>query len=254
MIYVQFRLCARIIGRMCKKEGWKFLYLTGDTTLDHRSKVVKMFRDKEEVKILIAGLRCGGLGLNFPWANRCISLDLWWNHAVEQQAFGRIFRIGQQKETYMTRIAVRNSIDMRLLSMQLYKMSNVENAIGESAQKRPTLGLADLTRLFGFLKTGKDDDDILEIGTDYSDEDDDPQDMDQPMASEPMGGEGVHVREDWSFGEENEQRSKNHEPATMAEAESESEPIQADDCSSEHVIASHGDGSGLTCDDPMEID
>ena len=173
---------------------------------------------------------------------------------AEQQAFGRIFRIGQQKETYMTRIAVRNSIDMRLLSMQLYKMSNVENAIGESAQKRPTLGLADLTRLFGFLKTGKDDEDILEIGTDYSDEDDDPQDMDQPMASEPMGGEGVHVREDWSFGEENEQRSKNHEPATMAEAESESEPIQADDCSSEHVIASHGDGSGLTCDDPMEID
>lgn len=36
-----------------------------------------MFRDNDDVKILISGLKCGGLGLNFPWANRCISLDLW---------------------------------------------------------------------------------------------------------------------------------------------------------------------------------
>jgi hypothetical protein len=64
--------------------------------------------------------------LNFPWANRCISLDLWWNHAVEQQAFGRIFRIGQEKDTYMTRIVVKNSVDMRLLSMQLHKLQNLE--------------------------------------------------------------------------------------------------------------------------------
>lgn len=64
--------------------------------------------------------------LNFPWANRCISLDLWWNHAVEQQAFGRIFRIGQKKETHMTRIVVRNSVDMRMLNMQLSKLQNLE--------------------------------------------------------------------------------------------------------------------------------
>jgi hypothetical protein len=64
--------------------------------------------------------------LNFPWANRCISLDLWWNHAVEQQAFGRIFRIGQEKDTFMTRIVVKNSVDMRLLSMQLHKLQNLE--------------------------------------------------------------------------------------------------------------------------------
>jgi SNF2 family DNA or RNA helicase len=62
---------------MCDAEGWGFLYLTGECSLEHRSKVVKIFREDDDVKILISGLKCGGLGLNFPWANRCISLDLW---------------------------------------------------------------------------------------------------------------------------------------------------------------------------------
>jgi SNF2 family DNA or RNA helicase len=77
VIYAQFHLLCKIVGRICDSEKWGFLYLTGDCSLEHRSEVVKKFRDDPNVKILISGLKCGGLGLNFPWANRCISLDLW---------------------------------------------------------------------------------------------------------------------------------------------------------------------------------
>lgn len=78
--------------------------------------------------------------LNFPWANRCISLDLWWNHAVEQQAFGRIFRIGQKKETHMTRLVVKNTIDFRLLSMQLHKLKHLEKVVdGEGGKEKKGL-------------------------------------------------------------------------------------------------------------------
>lgn len=62
VIYVQFRLLARIVGRICNAEAWGFLYLTGDTSLDQRAEVVKMFRDDDSIKILVAGLKCGGLG------------------------------------------------------------------------------------------------------------------------------------------------------------------------------------------------
>ena len=108
--------------------------------------------------------------LNFPWANRCISLDLWWNHAVEQQAFGRIFRIGQLKETHMTRIVVKNSVDMRLLTMQLYKLENCEKAIREDGKKGERLGLRELANLFGFLKTDEDGN-IVSVEADYDDDD-----------------------------------------------------------------------------------
>ncbi|CAD6448459.1 19c1cb6b-239e-4802-8012-564b4d8d53ef [Sclerotinia trifoliorum] len=175
VIYVQFRTLARIIGRMCAAEGWGFLYLTGDASLEHRSKAIKEFRVQDNIQILIAGLKCGGLGLNFPFANRCISLDLWWNHGVEQQAFGRIFRIGQNKETWMTRLVVRNSVDMRLLGMQDWKLRACEKAIdnngqsGASGSGGGTLNLSQLARLFGFLRTDEDDN-LLRIEPDYEDE------------------------------------------------------------------------------------
>ncbi|TGO68172.1 hypothetical protein BOTNAR_0029g00400 [Botryotinia narcissicola] len=177
VIYVQFRTLARIIGRMCEAEGWGFLYLTGDASLEHRSKATKAFRNRDDIQILIAGLKCGGLGLNFPFANRCISLDLWWNHAVEQQAFGRIFRIGQNKETWMTRLVVANSVDMRLLGMQNWKLKACEKAIdnnglsGASGSAGGTLNLSQLARLFGFLKTDEDNN-LLRIEPDYEDGED----------------------------------------------------------------------------------
>ncbi|CZS91311.1 related to protein RIS1 [Rhynchosporium graminicola] len=171
VIYVQFRTLARIIGRLCNAEGWGFLYLTGDASLDHREKAIRRFRDDPHAMILVAGLKCGGLGLNFPFANRCISLDLWWNHAVEQQAFGRIFRIGQKKKTFMTRIVVRNTVDMRMLAMQVHKMQDIEKAIPQAGdmKERQNLTLNQLANLFGFLISDGDGQ-IVSVEADYRDE------------------------------------------------------------------------------------
>lgn len=65
----------------------------GDMTPQARHKAVQSFGAPDsELRIMIAGLKCGGQGLNLTMANRVISIDLWWNHSVELQAFGRVFR------------------------------------------------------------------------------------------------------------------------------------------------------------------
>jgi len=99
-----------------------------------------------------------------------ISLDLWWNHAVEQQAFGRIFRIGQRKETYMTRIVVKQSVDMRMLTMQSHKLRDIGKAIrdDDTTNDRPNLSLKQLANLFGFLRTDEDDN-VISVEPDYDD-------------------------------------------------------------------------------------
>jgi SNF2 family DNA or RNA helicase len=138
-------------------------------TTEHRSKVITEFGTNPNIRILISGLKCGGLGLNLTMASRCISLDLWWNHAVEQQAFGRIFRIGQEKKTVMTRIVVKNSVDMRLLSMQAHKLKDVETYLqdhGKRVEGEAKLSGKQLVNLFGFLRTGAKGE-ILEVEADY---------------------------------------------------------------------------------------
>lgn len=50
-----------------------------------RDKAIDQFGSNPALKILIASLKCGGVGLNLTMASRVICVDLWWNDAVEQQ-------------------------------------------------------------------------------------------------------------------------------------------------------------------------
>jgi SNF2 family DNA or RNA helicase len=64
---------------------------------DARDKSVESFRNDPDKKILLCSLKAGGIGLNLTMASKVIILDLYWNECVEQQAFCRAFRIGQEK-------------------------------------------------------------------------------------------------------------------------------------------------------------
>lgn len=63
-----------------------FPQLTGKLGLSVRENNMKTFSDKNsEVRILIASLKAGGIGLDLSAANKCILVDLWWNEAIQEQ-------------------------------------------------------------------------------------------------------------------------------------------------------------------------
>ena len=71
----------------------------------------------------------------------------------------------------MTRIVVRNSVDMRMLSMQAHKLKDVESTMADHrAGAGGSLSVKQLANLFGFLKTDLDGE-ILGIESDYQDDD-----------------------------------------------------------------------------------
>lgn len=65
------------------------------------------------------------VGLNLTMASKVIMIDPWWNSASEQQAFCRVFRIGQKEETFMSRLCVENTVDERLVAMQERKEKEI---------------------------------------------------------------------------------------------------------------------------------
>jgi len=50
-----------------------------------REKAMSDFRESEDLRIMIASLKAGGIGLDLTMANKCILIDPWWNEAVQQQ-------------------------------------------------------------------------------------------------------------------------------------------------------------------------
>ena len=68
-------------------------------------------------------------------ASRVIMLDPWWNDATEQQAFCRVFRIGQKEETYMSRLCVKNTVDERLIEMQKRKQEEIAEVMDDNGER-----------------------------------------------------------------------------------------------------------------------
>ncbi|KAH0558478.1 hypothetical protein GP486_004865 [Trichoglossum hirsutum] len=135
-----------------------------------RIAAVKSLNDDPLKRIMIAGLKCGGQGLNLTMACRVICIDLWWNHSVEQQAFGRVFRIGQRNQTHLTRFAVRGTVDDRLLgkpkaiivySMQEEKSRVVDGAMMDDGRVVPQLSVEELASLFGYLTEDEDGNKVI---------------------------------------------------------------------------------------------
>jgi SNF2 family DNA or RNA helicase len=45
------------------------------------------------------------------------SLDLSWNYASESQAYDRVHRLGQEKDVFVKRLVVRNTIEERCVDI-----------------------------------------------------------------------------------------------------------------------------------------
>lgn len=75
------------------------------------------------------------VGLNLTMASKVIMLDPWWNSASEQQAFCRVFRIGQKEETFMSRICVKNTVDEKLIDMQKRKDAEIKAVMDHDGKK-----------------------------------------------------------------------------------------------------------------------
>lgn len=63
----------------------------GRVSIASRQAQVEKFRKNDDVKILLATLRTGAIGLDLTMANKSIIYDQWWNAAIEQQVSGMVF-------------------------------------------------------------------------------------------------------------------------------------------------------------------
>ena len=155
IIFSQFHMIMQILEKLCQKKEWKYCTYHGKMSHQTRDQVINDFTEDAEMKIMIASLKCGGVGLNLTMASKVICIDLWYNNCVEQQAFCRVFRIGQGSETFITRFVVNKSADEKLIEMQLKKNALIAQAMDDRTVLSK-LTTTDILRLFGEVKLDKD--------------------------------------------------------------------------------------------------
>ena len=97
------------------------LRLDGTLSANKRANVLRTFRADPGIRVLLATISCGGIGLDLTAASRAYIMEPQWNPMSESQALDRIYRLGQLKEVTTTRYIMQRSYEEQVLKLQQRK-------------------------------------------------------------------------------------------------------------------------------------
>ncbi|THY50006.1 Calcium/proton exchanger [Aureobasidium pullulans] len=130
ILFTQWRGFLDMLARICEAEGWGYVTLHGGLNKKLKEDHIRQFKTSAEKQILIATLKTGGEGLNLTCANFVINVDPYWNAAAEVQAFSRVYRISQEKETEFVNLTLAGTIDEKLNAIKLRKKTQIDGVEG----------------------------------------------------------------------------------------------------------------------------
>ncbi|KAM0521908.1 hypothetical protein ACHAPE_002472 [Trichoderma viride] len=132
LIFTQFRGTAKMLGYMLRTLQIGFVYYMGGLTSIQKRRALDAIKTNDDIKVMVATLKSGGQSLNLTAANRVIIIDPWWNKTAEQQAFGRVVRIGQEKSTHLVNIKTEGPVDHRIYTLQEKKAKDVDRTLQDN--------------------------------------------------------------------------------------------------------------------------
>lgn len=133
VIFSQFKQPLIELERRISGAGISVVRYDGDTPTGVRQQVQidfdRKYQDPDtphKWDVVLAHYKTGGVGLNLNAATQMIILDEEWNPGKEDQAFGRIDRMGQDEETTVHVLRVKGSIDVWMASLIAEKKKMIE--------------------------------------------------------------------------------------------------------------------------------
>ncbi|KAI0267408.1 SNF2 family N-terminal domain-containing protein [Gloeopeniophorella convolvens] len=157
IVFSQFTTMLDIIEVFLKDAGISFVRYDGSMTKDKREASLNQIKTNKRIKVILISFKAGSTGLNLTACNNVILVDMWWNPALEDQAFDRAHRFGQTRDVNIYKLTIEKTVEERILTLQDNKRTLANAALSGDKMKNMKLGLEDLMALF--RPGGHDDDD-----------------------------------------------------------------------------------------------
>ncbi|KAL5520694.1 hypothetical protein ACEPAF_2696 [Sanghuangporus sanghuang] len=148
IIFSQFTSMLDLIQPFLQNRGYKFVRYDGSMRTDQREESLRIIREDKSTTIILISFKAGSTGLNLTACNNVILVDLWWNPALEDQAFDRAHRYGQTRSVNIYKLTIEETVEERILALQEKKRALAAAALGGDKIKNSRLGLEELLALF----------------------------------------------------------------------------------------------------------
>ncbi len=121
------------VQAIAKKFGEQAVLLTGSTPANRRQDLVDRFQNDPDVRVFVANLIAGGIGLNLTAGTQVVFNDLDWVPANHWQAEDRAYRIGQTRIVQATYMVAEGTVDEFVKSVLETKAAIVGAVVDGSA-------------------------------------------------------------------------------------------------------------------------
>ncbi|MGH8291048.1 MAG: DEAD/DEAH box helicase [Steroidobacteraceae bacterium] len=145
LVFSQFTSMLALIAQALEAARLESALLTGKTT--DRAAPVRRFQSGE-VRILLASLKAGGVGLNLTAADAVVHYDPWWNPAAELQAVDRAHRLGRSQPIFVYKLLCEETIEEKIEAMKEDKCDLAHALLGEDTSPLLRLGDVAVRELF----------------------------------------------------------------------------------------------------------
>ncbi len=135
--------------------GSEAVLLTGATPVAKRQRLVDRFQTDPGVRVFVANLIAGGVGINLTEARQVVFHDLDWVPANHWQAEDRAYRIGQKHSVNVTYLVASGTVDEFVRNALEVKAALVESVVEGKRVDAPDGDLLRmLERLVGEISPG----------------------------------------------------------------------------------------------------
>ena len=131
LVFTQFASTLEWLQGELPKKGFQYRTLTGSMSMQARRKALQDFQNDPPTTVFLLSMRSGAVGINLTQANHVVVLEPCLNKALEDQAIGRVHRMGQRREVQVYRVACLGSVEERVLQLHEKKVAGTEK------QRRP---------------------------------------------------------------------------------------------------------------------
>lgn len=112
-----------------KLELIKVVILSGATKQPDRQKAVDAFQENDRVKVFVANIKAGGVGITLTEASVVMFADMDWTPEIHSQAEDRAHRIGQNRMVNVHYYVTQDTIEMDIIELLAKKKQMVSEVI-----------------------------------------------------------------------------------------------------------------------------
>jgi SNF2 family DNA or RNA helicase len=147
LFFSQFVGYLKVFEEIFEQQGVEYCYLDGSMDEKERQVQIDLFQNNDEKRVFLLSLRAGNSGLNLTAADYVFLADPWWNPFTMKQAEDRAHRIGQDKPVFSYKFITKDTIEEKILALQMKKAALAESVIPDEDSILASLNIEELEDL-----------------------------------------------------------------------------------------------------------